>query len=74
MAQQSANYLFKLSKKVFTKGKKAEGVFFYLNEMHLLKSKCGASSHTYFLDIDNVEQALKVNLLMKLNSIMKKRA
>lgn len=75
MAQQSSNYLFKLAKKVFIKGEKADGVFEYLNEVDsLLQKKCSAQNYKHFLSLSNVEEALKVNLSYKLKSIMKKRA
>ena len=72
MAQQSFNYLMKLASKV-TKGKtKAEGVFSYINEIESLVSQsCQATSFSHFLDIENVELALKVNVAMKLKLVMK---
>ena len=39
----------------------------------LTTQKCEAKDHTHFLDIENVEKALKVNLSHMLKSLMKKR-
>lgn len=66
--------MFKLADKVFYKGHKADGVFEYLNEVNsLLSQKCKATDYTFFLNIDNVETTLKVNLSYQLKSLMKKR-
>jgi acyl-CoA oxidase len=74
MLQQSSNYLFKLASKVMKKGVKAEGVFSYINELDTLTSQnCAATDYLYFLDIENIELALKVNVAMKLKQIMKKK-
>lgn len=74
MAQQSSNYLFKLAEKVFYKGHKADGVFDYINEVDaLLTEKCSAVDYTHFLDVKNVEKALKVNLAYKLKNLMQLR-
>lgn len=67
MAQQSYGYLSKLASKVIKKKEKATGVFSYLNDLEeLTTSKCTASDYKHFLDIDNVEHALKVNVAVML--------
>ena len=45
-----------------------------MNEVDSLTSqKCEAKDHTHFLNMDNVEKVLKVNISHKLKSLMKKR-
>lgn len=64
MAQQSARYIFKQVSKIM-KGNQCDGVFTYLNEaQHLLKSglKCGAKTPEEFVNLEKVEEAMKVNL------------
>ena len=72
MAQQSTNFLFKQYKKA-SQGKdrtKLDGVFAYLSEVSdLLTKKCSASTPEHFLNLDLVEEALKVNVAYKLNYI-----
>lgn len=74
MAQQSYNYLSKLAGKVIKKGEKATGVFSYLNDLDKLVSlKCSATDYKHFLNIENVEEAIKVNVAVMLKQVMKMR-
>ena len=76
MAHQCMNFLMKQAKKAAT-GKdrtKVDGPFAYLSEMeNALKSRCSASNPEHFLNIDLIDQALKVNVSFKLTEIMKKQ-
>ena len=74
MAQQSYNFLIKLASRVIKKKEKATGVFSYLNQLdELVTLKSKASDYQHFLDIENVELALKVNLAVNLKHVMKMR-
>jgi hypothetical protein len=75
LAQQSSNYLLALVSKVLKKKQKAEGVFSYINELDDLTSlSCEAKDFHHFLNIENVELALKVNVAMKLKHVIKMRS
>ena len=67
MAQQSFNYLKKLMEKAKKGIIKEKGYFEYLNEIQLLCGmKCAARDHVYFLSVENIHTALKVNLAVKI--------
>lgn len=74
MAQQSTNFLFKQAKKAL-QGKnrtKFDDVFAYLSQMkELLSLKCQASQPSDFLNLDLIEEALKVNISQKISQILK---
>jgi hypothetical protein len=76
MAHQCLNFLFKQAKKART-GKdrtKLDGVFGYLSELETLPNiVCSASRPEHFLSLDLVNEVLKVNVRIKLHSIMEKR-
>lgn len=65
MAQQCTSFLFKQAKKAY-KGKdrsKIGGDFAYLNEMdELHRVKCSAKKAEDFLNLDIIEEALKVRV------------
>mmetsp|Transcript_5432 Transcript_5432/g.9156 ORF Transcript_5432/g.9156 Transcript_5432/m.9156 type:complete len:169 (+) Transcript_5432:1089-1595(+) len=69
MAQQCANFLFKQARKAL-QGKdrtKFDGAFSYLNELKEGKKvTCTVTETHQFLNLDVVEEALKVNLLFKI--------
>jgi acyl-CoA oxidase len=76
MAQQAINFLIKQGRKAL-QGKdrsKVDGVFSYLNDIRELSSKrrCSASAPEHFLNLDIIEEALKVNICMKVSSLLKK--
>lgn len=55
------------------KGKLKEPAFAYLKELDSIPNlKCKGKSMEYFIDLDNIDEALKVNLCLQLNSILKK--
>ena len=69
MAQQSFNYLKKLSKKP----EAATGVFSYIKDLEKLERlKCSISSPEDFLHLDKIEEALKVNVGVQLKIILQK--
>jgi hypothetical protein len=50
-------------------------VFSYINELDNLTSlTCDAKDYQHFLDIENVELALKINVAMKLKLVIKLRS
>ena len=66
MAQQSFNYLKKLAKKP----ELATGVFSYVRELNTLKNlRCSGD----FMNLQNIEQALRVNVGVQLKSILDKQ-
>lgn len=75
MAQQCTNFLFKQAKKAY-QGKdrtKVDPVFGYLNEMEELhQARCSAKTPEDFLNLDLVDQALKVKVVAQLRPIMQK--
>lgn len=53
---------------------KFDGVFSYLSELDgLSKAKCSASRPEHFLNLDAIDEALKVNVAFKLSAILKKK-
>jgi hypothetical protein len=68
--------LFKQVKKA-NKGKdraKVDPVFSYLNEMdELFKVRCSAKTPKDFLNIDLIEQALKIKVVSQLRPIVEKK-
>ena len=72
MAQQSANFLFKEYKKA-TQGKsrtKHDDVFEYLSEIPtLMKKRCPATKPEHFLNLQVIEEALKVNVGYQLDHL-----
>lgn len=90
MAQQAINFLLKLTKKPKPKtvpvpkvSKSRQdlvdaeniGPFEYIKHMksHLNK-KCSAHDFSFFLDLENIEEALVVNMSAKLSEIYAKKA
>lgn len=76
MAQQAVNFLIKQGQKAL-QGKdrsKVDGVFSYLNNIREFASgkKCSASQPEHFMNLDVIEEALKVNICMKISSLLKK--
>ena len=70
MAQQSANFLFKLMKQAKTGRVEIQGYFNYLNEIDsLTRLKCKAQDSSHFLNLENVHEALKVNLAVKVRHV-----
>jgi acyl-CoA oxidase len=70
MAQQSFNYLRKLIKKSKNGTINDLGFFNYLNELkELTKLKCQGADYSYFLNVDNLHTALKVNLAVKIKKM-----
>jgi len=72
MLQQSANFLFKELKKA-KQGKsrtKHDPVFDYLSHIDELKAmKCPASRSEHFLNLNQIEEAIKVNVAYKLDRV-----
>lgn len=75
MAQQSCKYLLKMQKQITENpGGSYDPCFNYIKEANTVtKKKCRAKSVNDFLDLDVIEEALKVRVLVKLNYIVKKR-
>ena len=75
MAQQSFNYLLKLVKKV-SLGKnvtKIDSNFQYLNDISTIqKLQCNAYKAEDFLNLEQISEALKVNLVNQLMKIYSK--
>ena len=70
MAQQSFNYLKKQIQKAKTAKVSNLGFFDYLNELPtLVNLKCKARDFTYFLNVGNIHEVLKVNLSVKVLQI-----
>lgn len=72
MAQQSANYLFKQLKRM-KKGKKYDSseFLFYLDQLEeTTRTKCAATEPSFFLDLNNLEEALKVHVSVQLRDLM----
>ena len=76
MAQQCLNFLLKQAKKA-SSGKdrtKLDGAFGYLNELDTYHTlKCSASKPEHFLNLELINEALKVSLTHKLKCLMDKR-
>lgn len=74
MAQQSTNFLFKQGKRA-RKGKSTiGGPLKYLEEMDVLvKRVCSGSSANYFLDIDAIDEALRVNAAYTVRNLLIKQ-
>lgn len=76
MAQQSGNFLFKQARRA-QHGKdrtKFDGVFGYLSDMdRSVKLKCEARKPEDFLNLDTIEEALKVNVSFQLLNILRKQ-
>ena len=74
MAHQCTNYLLKQAKKA-NQGKsrtKLDGAFTYLSELDALKTKrCSASGAAHFLNLEILDEALKVNAAYLLDRMLK---
>ena len=75
MAQQSCKFLLKMQKKISENpGSQFDPCFNYIKEANTVtKKKCRAKLMEDFLNLDVIEEALKVRILVKLNYIVKKR-
>ena len=77
MAQQSFNYLLKTATKIFS-GTTPDGVdetFQYICQVNdLLGKTCPCKNMNDFLNLDNIDEALKVNLGLKLKRLVSEAA
>ena len=76
MSIQATNFLLKQAKKA-VKGKSKEKFtegFDYLGQVnHLKNKKCQATNSAHFLNLNLIEEALKVNLAYKLDFVLQKK-
>lgn len=75
MVQQSCNYLLKVVKQIReNKGGNFDPVFSYIKDSQtVIHKRCKASKPEDFLDLDLIEEALKVNISVKLNTVERER-
>ena len=73
MSQQSNNFLFKQARRALKGKKTIGGPMTYMEEMNdLVHRVCKGSTVDHFLNIDHIDEALKVNVAHALKSVMSK--